>query len=295
MYKKTVLLTGSTGLIGRELLGLFPSHWKIFAVSRVPFQSGLANVENIIVDLAELDKLTNLPTNVDHVIHLAQSSRFREFPEEALDILDVNVRSTVALLNYARECKVKSFVLASSGGIYGYRDSGFHEHEPVHGNSALGFYLNSRVAAEALADSYQSFFPVIVLRYFFAYGPAQRQDMLIPRLLKNIKLGNPIQLNGPDGVVLNPIYVEDAARATLHSLELRDNEKINIAGPDVASLREICSMIGERVGREPNFVQKSGSEVSSLIGDTSKMQALLGKSEYSLQDGLAKMCESLDR
>src|SRR4030042_288576 len=115
-----------------------------------------------------------LPKSIDAVIHLAQSEHFREFPMHAESIFKVNTASTLRLLEYARQAQVKIFVLASSGGIYGHGDEGFREDQPIEAKDDLGFYLGTKLCAEIIAENYSSFMNIVILRFFFIYGPRQR-------------------------------------------------------------------------------------------------------------------------
>ena len=64
-------------------------------------------------------------------------------------------------------------------------------------------------------EAYQGEFVVVILRFFFVYGPGQSNEMLIPRLVKSVREGQPIALDGLDGLRINPVYVEDAVRAVV--------------------------------------------------------------------------------
>jgi len=228
---------------------------------------------------------------VDAVIHLAQSSHFREFPAFAGDVFNVNTASTLRLLEYARTAGAKSFVYASSGGIYGYGDEGFKEDEPIPQKDNLGFYLGTKLCSEVLAETYAPYMQIIILRFFFVYGPGQRNDMLLPRLVRSVREGNPILLRGKDGIRLNPIYVEDAANAVSRALMLRVSHKINIGGAEVLSIRRIGQLIGGVLGTEPVFEAGDDAEPRHVIGDIHKMIRLLGAPEVSFEQGIARYAE----
>ena len=73
----------------------------------------------VVVDLSSDWKISELPTKIDVIYHLAQSDKFRDFPAGAPDVFQVNINSTAKLLDYAKKTGVKSFIYASSGGVYG--------------------------------------------------------------------------------------------------------------------------------------------------------------------------------
>ena len=113
-----VLVTGANGFVGRRLLETHSGGHELVALARTRGPE-LPGVEWIEHDLVEPLADARLPDRIDAVIHLAQSRRYREFPEGARDVFEVNTRSTFELLEYARRAGARSFVFASTGGVYG--------------------------------------------------------------------------------------------------------------------------------------------------------------------------------
>lgn len=288
----TILITGGTGLVGAEVIRRIGAEHAIYAVSRR--QNDLLSKKTRIIscDLSQPFDDSLFPAEIDAVIHLAQSEHFRDFPARAADVFNVNTRATFQLLDYARRAGAKTFIYASSGGVYGSGANGFDENTPIVARSGLGFYQSSKLCSEILADNYTSLMNVIVLRFFFVYGPEQKPSMLIPRLVESVRNGTPISLQGESGIRINPTHVSDAADAVICSLALIDSQKINIGGPDVLSLREIATEIGEQVGREPVFSIDEQAQPGHLIGDIGKMRSLLFSPKVSFKKGIADLIVS---
>lgn len=285
------LLTGATGLIGRHVVSLLRERWQLFLPVRKPDSRFGETVETIPCDLAEEWGTDSFPEEVDAVIHLAQSEHFREFPRYGEHIFRVNTTSTLRLLAYARKAKARTFVLASSGGIYGHGDEGFTEDRPIEAKGDLGFYLGTKLCAEVLAENYASFMVIIILRFFFVYGPGQRPTMFIPRLLRAVQEGEPILVCGEDGLKCNPTFVTDAASAVCRSLELKASHKINVGGPEVLTLRQIGQSMGKVMGRSPVFKVQKDSDPQHLVGDIQKMVQLLGPPVVKFREGISQCIE----
>ena len=147
-----------------------------------------------------------LPGQIEAVDDACSISRFRDFPTQAGEIFAINVTANLQLLQWAAGSGVKRFVHVSSGGIYGGRQGAqFLETDLLAVDSPLGFYLGSKLCAEIVFQNYRHFFQsAIVLRPFFIYGPGQRSDMFIARLVESVKEGRPISLQGKDGLRVNP-------------------------------------------------------------------------------------------
>jgi nucleoside-diphosphate-sugar epimerase len=135
---------------------------------------------------------------------------------------------------------------------------------------------------------------VIILRFFFVYGPWQRQNMLVPRLVQSVREGKPIVLHGYDGIRINPTYVTDVVEAIAESLEMTDSQKINVAGPEILSMRHIGEVIGKVVGKEPQFKMLKDVKPQSIIGDVKKMSRLLHRPHWFFQDGVERYVRSLE-
>lgn len=277
----SVLITGATGLLGRYVLPLLIKDFKVFALVRAYPRSPLTGVKYVIADLESAIDISSLPRKVDVIIHLAQSPKFREFPETARDIFSVNVSSTAHLLDYAKSAGVKQFIYASSGGVYGAGSHAFKENSAISSLGQLGYYLGSKACGEILVQSYVSLFQVTIIRPFFIYGRGQNRGMLIPRLMDSVKLGTPISLQGSDGIRVNPIHVEDACAAVLGALGQKVSATYNIAGPDVLSIRQIAEAMGDYFGNKPIFQQNEG-EPKDLIADIAVMKSKLYLPKRSL-------------
>ena len=286
-----LLVTGAAGLIGRHLVGVLRMHHQVHALYRPGASGDEAGVQRIAADLTDRRFVDALPAGVDGVVHLAQSRRFREFPEEARDVFGVNVESTALLLDWAARTGVRRFVLASSGGIYGHGRDPFTEAHPVGAAGRLGYYLASKHSAELLSESYVDHMTVTTLRLFFVYGPGQRSDMFIPRLIRSVAEGRSIALGSEEGLRTNPVHVADAVSAVRRALDLEHSHRINVGGPDVLSLRQIAETIGAKLGRTPRYSIDSAAVPRGLIADTGKMRRLLAAPSIGFADG----CEDVIR
>lgn len=284
-----ILITGAEGFIGSHLISRLQNHYKLFALGRHPKLKKQSPVQWIEQDLAQTLDRPRFPGRLDAIIHLAQSRRYREFPEQAKDIFDINIHGTFQLLEYARQTGVKCFIFASSGGVYGYSYERFCETDPV---NPLNFYLSSKYTAELLLANYQSYFKTIVFRFFFVYGPGQK-GMLIPNLISKVLKGEMITIEGNPGLRINPTYIEDAVRVFEPAFNLASSELFNIAGDEVVTITDLVTLMGEASGRRPNVQYHTIPSGGDLIGDNSRMKEVLGViPRVSLRNGLREIAKS---
>ena len=289
---KRILITGANGLIGHELIKLLSGNNNIFAISSFKPEKENSNITRIHIDFNQDWDISSLPGKIDIVYHLAQSEHFRDFPARASDIFSVNVGSTAKLLDYAGKAECKQFVYASSGGVYGNSNEEFTEENKVTDSGDLGFYLSTKLCSEILAENYTNLFDVQIMRFFFAFGPRQRKDMLIPRLVESIKNKIAVKLQGKDGIKINPVFVSDAAVAIASLQTLKGSHKFNIAGKEIITLKKIAETIGEKLGVDVNF-DITDTEPKHLIADISKMKNHLVAPQLSFADGVDQLIKSI--
>jgi nucleoside-diphosphate-sugar epimerase len=285
-----ILITGGAGFVGGRLIGRLSGEHEIFALVRQMPQSPRKDVHWLVQDLAQSEWSVALPGKIDAVVHLAQSSHFRDFPNQAMDVYAVSAGTTMRLLDWSHKAGARNFVLGSTGGLYGASEQPVSETSDLPDQrNQLGFYFAAKRSAELLAQQYAGQINVATLRFFFIYGAGQPAPMLLPRLAANVQAGNPIFLPGDNGLRLNPIHVDDAVNAIVKSLELKESRVFNVAGPEVTTLRAIGEEIGRQTGRDPIFNVDKITQPNHLVADISRMTRALGAPQIGVARGIAEL------
>ena len=271
-----VLIVGATGFVGRYVRRSLSRDHHVFALFRKnppPDEPGLTWIS---ADLSHADPSPSLPERMDAIIYLAQGRGYRKFPEQAWDTFNVNVRSAMALLEYARRSGIKTFIYASSANVYQRSHEPLNETAPV---KPASFYARSKRMAELLLESYTGFFRCVILRLFTVYGPGQA-DMLLPSLIARAKKGQEIHVQGRQGIKLSPIYVEDVSVAVQLVLEQDAGAPglsiLNIGGEESLSIHELGQKIGSALNIAPKFRFEGLEDPPGWTSDNSKARKKLG-------------------
>lgn len=282
-----VLVTGATGLVGRNLVAqLIEAGDEVTVFSRKPVHFDSSAVSVFTFDFEKGSDFSGVKESVDAVVHLAQSEKFRDFPEHARDIFATNLQSTVGLLDWSRQHGVEHFIYASTGGVYSDSVRYLENGTPLKTPGELDFYVSTKLASEAFAQCYVGEFSVAVMRFFFVYGQKQKRNMLLPRIFDRVQAGEEIFLDGDAGFRLNPIHVSDVVRSIRFSLENPKSLVTNVAGPEILSLKEVSETFGQYLGKSPRFAM-TGKPASDVVGDTSYMAKYLFKSSATLGEMVA--------
>lgn len=282
-----VLITGATGLIGNELLALLMKDYECWIVGRrSPLSEKIHFIEQ---DISRPMDLRNFPEQIDYIVHLAQSDGHNDLENNREGIFSVNVYGMIQLLEYGVKAKIKKFLFASTGGVYGSLKETASEDERLTVNSTLNFYQNTKLCMEVLAQNYQKYYNIITFRFFFVYGTGQKADMLFPRLIENIKKEETIYIGSLNDIKMNPIYKTDAAQCVFHALkDIHSTQIFNIAGMEIVTLGDIVKRIAKKMGMgvEIRYEDKGQRD---MIANTWKMQDLLWIPRITLDEGISKM------
>nr|WP_269750624.1 NAD-dependent epimerase/dehydratase family protein [Microbispora sp. ATCC PTA-5024] len=172
-------------------------------------------------------------------------------------------------------------VLASSSSVYGGSDgTPSRESDLPCPRSPYGV---TKLAAERLALAYASrpdaVTEVVALRYFTVYGPRQRSDMAIGRVLRAALTGRPLRLYG-DGLQRRDFtYVGDAVAATIAAASAPARaEAVNVGGGTSVSTLDMLRRGAEITGRDVPVVREAAQpgDVEATDADLTKARDLLG-------------------
>jgi nucleoside-diphosphate-sugar epimerase len=276
-----ILLTGATGLIGREVVRQAPADWELVTVARAQ----VPGVATVTADLTEPGFASLLPDHLDAVVHLAQARDYRHFPDCAPGVVAVNVTATAALLDHAVR-RGAAVLLASTATVYEPRSEPLTEDAPVRVRS---IYAASKRSAELLAIPYAAQVPVRALRIFTTYGP-ERDGRLVADLIHRVDNGHAVTVQGERGLMTSPIHTSDVARAVVAAVQrppaVGELDLVNVGGAALG-IRDMAEAIGRRLGREPVFEAREG-EPPCFVADRTKAERVLDLPEpLSFAEGLA--------
>lgn len=283
-----ILITGATGFIGRHLVErLAPEHEVYALVRRVP-AAPLPTIHYLCQDLAQPLDRTQLPQQLDAIIHQATV-----IDTNSVDVATpflVNVVGTWRLLEYAVAAGVRTFVHASTGGIYGCSHQPLSEGDPP---NPMDLYSLTKAQAELAVQAAAGDFHKVVLRYFFPYGVGTPNP--IPSYVRRAVQGEPIEILASGGPWFNPLHITDAVGLTVQALTLDQSVTVNIAGQEMTTFAQIAEIAARYVGREPIF-QHIADEAAipyyraNLIAATERMNQLFSRSTgVSLQQGITEL------
>jgi nucleoside-diphosphate-sugar epimerase len=273
MSGKSILITGSTGFIGRNLIATDTSH------TYIPLTRDIVDLSQPFPRPLVIPGVDRDTTFIDTVIHLAIPRIIHQFdPITARELFMVNVSATQELLEYAHGVGAWKFIYMSSGNVE-------YETDP-------SFYTVTKKCGEKIAKYYRNYMHVTILRPIYVYGVGQEPNRLIPKLIRSVQQGDPVYLNGGGtGNIINPVYIDDMVSCMQAAIDFQGNGTIVVSGSQPVSLWDIAEYIGDLVGKDPVFEHRD--DVCVVMEGEPWHQRVLFQPKVSWQEGIKRVVDSL--
>ena len=303
--KKTFLVTGGTGFIGRNIVNLLLK--KNFNViifdndSRGSFKK-LKNkkIKFFKGDIRDKEKLYKCLKGVDAIIHLAYINGTKYFYEKPEIILDVAIKGLVNIFDGCKKFKIKELYLASSSEVYQTPLK-----TPTKENEMLKIpdiynprysYGGGKILTELMGINYgkKYFKKLIIFRPHNVYGLDMGQEHVVPEFINRMeKLKNNLfKIQGSGKEIRSFIFIEDFVEAFDLILQKGKHLNIyNIGTKEKITIAELAKKISQ-IFRKKIIIKKSALKKGSTkirIPDIRKIEKLGFKPKNSLNKGLKKI------
>lgn len=273
IVNKNILVTGGTGFIGQNLIKSLSHNYEVINLSRS--NSSLCN-NNVCWNFK--DNLNDkINYSIDTVIHCA--SIVGNSTSSKSDYIDINVKSTLELLEFSSNNGVKKFIYISTGGVYGYSEKALTESSECNPSD---IYSLTKYFAEQLCNLYKDKFSVVILRLFFPYGNGQR-GRLISNLINSIAKDEAVMLNQFGFPIINPVHVFDVVNILERLIEVECSGVFNISGNERISIENLCNKIALTLGKDNLSFIYNDKRVTNLMGSNASICNLL---DYKMKIGL---------
>jgi len=295
------LVTGGAGFIGCAVIDKLQREGdEIFVIDNLSFgKREFINIDDAhffqadILDAQTIDKIFNA-VRPDRVIHLAAVHFIPYCNQHPFESSNINIRGTIHVLDACKKYQVQKVFFASTAAVYPIYDEAVSENHPT---GPMDIYGLSKLTGEHLCNEFhlQTGVPVIICRFFNAFGPNETNPHLIPEIqnqinagLRKIKLGN-----------LTPkrdfIHTSDMANA-VHSLMSYDSKGIDIynLGRGIEySVTEIVDafsrQLGEKIEIEVDESRVRKVERMHLLADVSKLKSTGWQPLIGIDEGIATL------
>jgi dTDP-glucose 4,6-dehydratase len=309
--KKVVYVTGCLGFIGIHVTQLLLDRgWYVIGVDKMTYASNRAwltrfeacdNFTFLSCDINDLGPLRDC----DYFINTAAETHVDNSIMASDVFIESNVRGVHHILELIRVIPAyKRPVLLhfSTDEVYGDIESGSHTEE--HKLNPSNPYSASKAAADMLINAWGRThgIPYVIVRPTNNYGIGQYVEKLIPKSVKYLELGRPIDLHDRGEPRRTWLHANDTARAVAAIIDAGvRNEIYNISGnAELPNRVVVQKILAEYFGNGEDFEttwldyvidsQRAGQDVRYSIDDT-KLKSLGWSAQAEFDTELSKVVQ----
>jgi len=222
---KRVLVTGSTGFIGKALCQhLLDKGVKVWGMARSkesPFDH--PNYKHHAYDVRE-ELVTYFP--VDIIFHLASPATSKDFWDKPLEVAETILLGTLNVTKYAMKFGCDLFYASSYGAAEIGREYSFRD----------CYDVSKRAAETYVGDCPSKDLKAYIMRIPSVYGPGMplHADKVVSNFIRSELSGNPPELKGEIAKKRTYIYIDDLIKQMLDQIENKQNI-VTAVGHDLAT------------------------------------------------------------
>ena len=285
-----VFITGGTGFIGKHVTNkLAEEGFDLLLLSQNPNFILPAKAKTVTGDLASIEKWIKEVKDFspDAVLHMA----WEGIPDYSYTMSVKNLNYGLSLLDAIAGIGCKYFLSTGSCWEYGKQTGRLDEETPI---KPLNAFTASKNALHWLGreTAKEYLMQFVWTRFFYVYGPGQKETSLIPYLINCVKAGKNPEAKNP--FAQNDfIYVEDVAEAIYKIIKnCKESGVYNIGSGYLTSVQDIVKNIFDAFGSSEKYkvVKPGPTDVfSGFYADISKIIKETGwEPKTGIKEGIQK-------
>ena len=295
---KKVLVTGGTGLIGRQVVDLLVQDGANLTIATIDDLELHHHGRYFRADLRDPETARLAVKEQEYVFHLAGVKGSPKVTNEQGDLMtDITLAVGMNVIKACAEAGIQNVIFTSSIGAYA--EAELLTEDNAYQGKAMDAPGEAKRKVERLIQSYYRNHGLTykVVRLASVYGPGDNFDpenaMFIPSLMAKVLRGdNPVEVWGDGKQVRDFIYSKDAARGIVHMmLHAQDCFPVNIGSGQGYTVADVVKTLSQVVPFKAKYDKTKPSGVAKRVLDVSIAKNLGFESQYSLADGLRETWE----
>jgi len=286
-----ILVLGGCGFVGTVLTQeLLEQGHQVTVVDIQWFGNYLSEHKNLKIIKEDIRNVDNIPMKgIDVVMHLANIANDPCGELNSKLAWEVNVLATMRLVERAIEYKVKQFILASSGSVYGVKD------EPLVTEELslvpISDYNKTKMISERVLMSYQDKICIQILRpaTVCGYSPRMRLDLSVNMLTMQALANGKITVLGGNQTRPN-IHLKDMVGAYSHFLNKGTKlSGVFNAGFENISIIDIANKVVKHIPAE--IIVSESNDPRSYRLCSQKLLDTGFKPKYCVEDAIKEVAQ----
>jgi len=290
---KSILITGSNGFIGRNLVKRLKKEGALITtIDNLSSSKAGSSYIDYIMDVSSKEFLDQR-FNVDYVVHLASPCSVLQFNNSPIFSLNNSIQGFYNILKVTKRNKAK-LIFPSSGNVYGNISIPFKENNDPRPNN---LYAISKYTMEKMA--YLSGVDFVALRIFAGYGPLEEEKgelmSVVTKFIINILKDQRPIVWGNGEQARDFVFIDDVVEAFIKSMKYRTPRILNVGSGRMTNYNELIKTINKILEKNitPKYIEKPSFYINQTLADITKMQKYLDLKITSLENGIRKTVKHL--
>ncbi len=295
-----VVITGSNGLLGQNLLSLLlkeKEQYSVFGFSRGKNRSGREDFEYVSMDITNKEQLHEklLEIQPDFIINTAAMTNVDACENNRDACFDLNVNAVAYLITICSKINAHLIHLSTDFIFDGVKGNYTEDALP----NPLSYYGETKLASEKLLQ--KANIKYTVLRTILVYGLVHKMSRsnIVLWLRESLEQGKEITI--VDDQFRTPTYVEDLALACKLSMDKQANGIFNIASSQLLSVYEIAQQVARTFNLDSSLIKPIATAALNQTAprppktgfDLSKTNQILGLYSKTFKEDLQRFKNSL--
>jgi len=297
---KNVLVTGGSGMIGRELVSLLQKRGAKVRVADIKDPVDMSNIEFVRADLRDFSDCKKIVKGMNYVFNLVGiKCSPKVCLERPADIMGPMMQFNTNMLEAAMNEGVDWYLYTSTVGVYQpaevLREDDVWQTQPSRNDWFGGW---AKRMGELQCQAYEKQYGAgkcSIVRPANVYGPYDNFDpdssMVVPSLIRKAFSGDKMEVWGDGSAVRDFIHARDVAEGMLFVVENKITQPVNLGSGDGVTIKQVADAVANIAGVEVVWDTTKPTGDARRVFDMTRAHSLGFFPKISIEDGIKETVE----
>lgn len=297
MFKdQKVLVTGGSGMIGRQLVNLLLEKGAKVTVADLNEPVNMpTEITFKKVDLRDFNGCKEICTNQDYVFNLVGIKCSPKVTlEQPADIMGPMMQFNTNMLEAAMQANVKWYLYTSTVGVYTPAEV-FYEDDVWKGYPSPNDWYGgwAKRMGELQCEAYEKQYgegKCSIVRPANVYGPYDNFDtknaMVVPSLIRKAYENDIIEVWGDGSAIRDFIHARDVARGMMFVVENKITKPVNLGSGTGVTIKELADIVAEYFNKPVKWLTDKPSGDAKRIFSMERANSYGFYPEVSIKEGV---------
>ena len=292
---KNVLVTGGSGMIGREIVTLLQARGAKVRVADIKDPDGMNDIEFVRADLRDFSDCKKIVKGMNYVFNLVGiKCSPKVCLERPADIMGPMMQFNTNMLEAAMKEGVDWYLYTSTVGVYQPAEvlieDDVWQTQPSKNDWFGGW---AKRMGELQCQAYERQYGegrCSIVRPANVYGAYDNFDlesaMVVPSLIRKAFSGNKLSVWGDGSAIRDFIHARDVAEGMIFAVENKITQPMNLGSGEGVTIKKVTEIVAEIAGVEVEWDTTKPSGDARRVFDMNRANSFGFFPKVSIEDGI---------